>query len=148
MPHTYTNFIYHVVFGAKERFPLITNELKPRLYDYLGGTIRGLDGILLEIGGTNDHVHLLIKLKPTIKFSDFMRGLKTNSSAWANKITNGRFEWQDGYGAFTVAEPQVENVRRYIQNQEAHNARINFEDEFKDLLKKSGIEFDGRFLWS
>jgi REP element-mobilizing transposase RayT len=95
MPHTYTNFIYHVVFAAKERFPLITNELKPRLYDYLGGTIRGLDGILLEIGGTNDHVHILIKLKPIIKFSDFMRELK------AKFIGLGE---QDHSRAFRMAE--------------------------------------------
>lgn len=147
MPHTYINFTYHVVFATKERFPFITKDLKPRLYDYLGGTIRGLDGILLEIGGTNDHVHLLVNLKPTTKFSDFMRELKSNSSAWANRITNGRFEWQDGYGAFTVGKSQIEGVRRYIQNQEQHHARVNFEEEFKDLLSKSGIEFDERFLW-
>jgi REP element-mobilizing transposase RayT len=90
MPHTYTNLIYRIVFATKERFPFITSELKPRLYEYLGGTIRGLGAVLLEIGGLNDHIHLLVKLKPTIKFSDFMRELKANSSAWANRITNGR----------------------------------------------------------
>jgi REP element-mobilizing transposase RayT len=147
MPHTYTNFIYHVIFATKERAPFITNELKPRLYEYLGGTIRGLDGILLEIGGINDHIHLLIKLKPTIKFSDFMRELKANSSAWANRITNGSFEWQNGYGAFTVGETQIEIVRRYIRNQEIHHAKLSFDDEFKDMLNRSGIDFDEKYLW-
>ncbi|HVE57849.1 MAG TPA: IS200/IS605 family transposase [Pyrinomonadaceae bacterium] len=147
MPHTYTNFIFHVVFATKERAPLITNELKPRLYEYLGGTIRGLDGILLEIGGIKDHIHLLIKLKPTIKFSDFMRELKANSSTWANRLTNGRVEWQNGYGAFTVGETQIEIVRRYIKNQEIHHAKLSFDDEFKDMLNRSGIDFDEKYLW-
>jgi len=147
MPHTYTNLIYHIVFATKERIPFITNELKPRLYEYLGGIIRGLDGVLLEIGGMSDHLHLLIKLKPTVRFSDFMRELKTNSSVWANRITNGKFEWQNGYGAFTVGKTQVEAVCRYIQNQEAHHAKTSFDDEFKDLLNRSGAEFDERYLW-
>jgi len=147
MPHTYTNLIYHIIFATKERSPFITSELKPRLYDYLGGTVRGLEGVLLEIGGTNDHIHLLIKLKPTVKFADFMRELKANSSAWANRTTNRRFEWQNGYGAFTVGETQIENVSRYIKNQEKHHSKMNFEDEFKDLLSRSGIDFDERFLW-
>jgi len=147
MPHTYTNFLYHIVFSTKERIPFIVDELKPRLYDYIGGTIRGLDGVLLEIGGMPDHVHLLTKIKPTVKFSDFMRDLKANTSKRANEITNGRFEWQDGYGAFTVGESQVESVRRYIQNQQEHHRGTSFEDEFKDLLHKSGVEYDERFLW-
>lgn len=147
MPHTYTNFLYHIVFSTKERLPLINKELKPRLYDYFGGTVRGLGGIQIEIGGISDHLHILLKLKPTIKFSDFMRELKSNTSKWANEITNGRFEWQDGYGAFTIGESQIENVRRYIQNQEKHHRRISFEEEFKELLRKSGIDFDEKFLW-
>lgn len=77
-----------------------------------------------------------------------MRELKSSTSKWANEITNGRFEWQDGYGAFTVGESQVENVRRYIRDQEAHHLGISFEDEFKDLLRNSGLDFDERFLWT
>lgn len=147
MPHTYTNFLYHVVFSTKERLPLITAELEPRLYEYVGGTVRGLGGIQLEIGGVQDHVHLLLKLKPTMQFSDFMRELKSSTSKWANEITDGRFEWQDGYGAFTVGESLVGSVRQYIQRQKEHHGQIGFEDEFKDMLVKSGIEFDERFLW-
>ncbi|HEV7643821.1 MAG TPA: IS200/IS605 family transposase [Pyrinomonadaceae bacterium] len=146
MSHTYTNFLYHIVFSTKERLPLIGRELKPRLYDHIGGTVRDLGGIQLEIGGAADHVHILIKLKPTIQFSDLMRELKANTSKWANEITGGRFEWQDGYGAFTVGGSQVESVRRYIRDQEAHHLGISFEDEFKDLLRNSGIDFDERFL--
>jgi putative transposase len=114
MPHTYTNLLYHIVFSTKERLPLITKEFKPRLYEYVGGTVRGLGGIQLEIGGVSDHAHILVKLKPTMGVSDFLRELKAGTSKWANDITNGRFEWQDGYGAFTVGESQVDGVRRYI----------------------------------
>ena len=81
---SYTNFLCHVVFGTKGRLPLITDELKPRLHQYMGGTIRGLGGIALEINGINDHVHLLIKVPPTVKFSNIIRDLKANSSKKAN----------------------------------------------------------------
>ena len=101
---SYANLLYHIVFGTKERYPFITNELKPRLFEYLGGTIRGLDGVALEINGMADHVHILAKIKPTIAVSDFLRELKANSSKWANEITNGKFAWQRRYGAFTVSE--------------------------------------------
>ncbi len=126
MPHTYSNLIFHLVFATKDRQPLITRELKPRLYDYLGGTVRGLGGILVEIGGIVDHVHMLVILKPTILLSDFMRELKSSSSKWANQITGGKFEWQNGYGAFTVGRSQIASVSKYIQNQENHHGRVDF----------------------
>ena len=143
---SYTNFLYHIVFGTKGRYPFITNELKPQLHEYLGGTVRGLDGIAFEINGMNDHVHLLVKVKPTIKFSDFVRELKANSSKWANEITGGRFAWQRRYGAFTVSESQFEIVRNYIRNQEKHHAKFDFKQEFESLLKANRIEVD-EYLW-
>lgn len=147
MPHTYSSLFFHIVFSTKQRFPLITSALKPRLYDYFGGTIRGLGGVLIEIGGTADHVHILINIKPTIKLSDFMREVKSSTSKWANEITDGKFEWQIGYGAFTVSVSQIDAVRRYIQNQEKHHAKMIFEDEFKNLLHLSKVEFDEKYLW-
>lgn len=109
---SYTNFLYHLVFGTKGRLPLIHAEIKPRLHAYLGGTVRGLGGIALEVNGIEDHVHLLVKLKPTIRFSDFLRDLKSNSSVWAKENGMRRFAWQRRYGAFTVSESQREIVRR------------------------------------
>lgn len=147
MPHTYTNFLYHIVFSTKERYPFIKNESKPRLYDYIGGTIRGLGGICLEIGGVDDHVHLLVKLKPTVGVPKFLQELKPNATNWAKRELHPKFEWQDGYGGFTVGESQIEGVRRYIQNQERHHKKFTYEDEFKDLLRKSKIEFDEKYLW-
>jgi len=89
---------------TKERAPLITNALSPRLHEYLGGIVRGLGSIPIEINGVSDHVHLLVKLRPTISVSDFLSKLKSNSSGWAKRQTRGRFAWQSRYGAFTVSE--------------------------------------------
>ncbi|MGH9942697.1 MAG: IS200/IS605 family transposase [Pyrinomonadaceae bacterium] len=145
---SYTNLLYHIVFATKERYPLIPAELRPRLHEYPGGTVRGLDGITLEVGGVSDHVHVLAKIKPTIAVSEFIKKLKANSSGWANRLTHGRFAWQGRYGAFTVSESQVERVRAYIQTQEEHHRGVSFEDEFKALLRAHQVEFDERYLWT
>lgn len=143
---SYTNFLYHVVFGTKGRLPLITKELKPRLYEYLGGTVRGLGGIAFEINGIEDHVHLLVKVPPTIKFSDFLRDLKANSSKWVNENSSGKFAWQKRYGAFTVSESQFEIVRNYICKQEEHHKKFDYKQEFESFLKANKIEVD-EYLW-
>ncbi len=142
-----TNLLYHIVYATKERAPLITEDLRPRLHEYLGGTVRGLGGIALEVGGTDDHVHLLVKLPPNVAVSEFLSKLKANSSGWAKRQTGGQFAWQGRYGAFTVSESQVERVRRYIRNQEAHHRRVKFEDEFKALLRAHRVEFDESYPW-
>ena len=142
-----TNLLYHVVYATKERAPLITNTLKPRLHEYLGGIVNGLGCIPIEINGVSDHVHLLVKLRPTISVSDFLSKLKANSSGWAKRQTKGRFAWQARYGAFTVSESQVDNVRAYIRNQERRHQKFSFEEEFKALLRAHKIDFDEAHLW-
>ena len=144
---SYTNLLYHVVYATKEHAPLMTNTLKPRLHEYLGGIVRGLGCIPIEINGVSDHVHLLVKLRPTISVSDFLSKLKANSSGWAKRQTKGRFAWQARYGAFTVSESQVEHVRAYIRNQEKHHQKFSFEEEFKALLRAHQIEFDEAHFW-
>lgn len=147
MPHTYSNLIFHIVFSTKDRRPLITTELRSRLYEYIGGTVRGLGGILIEIGGVSDHVHLLVILKPKIFLPDFMRELKSCSSKWANELTEGKFAWQNGYGAFSVGKSQIPSVQRYVRNQEVHHQKLDFRAEFIQMLESSGIEFDEQYLW-
>jgi REP element-mobilizing transposase RayT len=93
MAHSYTNLLYHIVYATKERRPLIDLEFQPRLYEYLGGTIRGLKARSLEIGGIEDHAHILAKVPPTIAISDFLEKLKANSSKWAKSVRRG-FGWQ------------------------------------------------------
>lgn len=109
--------------------------------------MRGLAGVPIEINGVSDHVHLLVKLRPTISVSDFLSKLKSNSSGWAKRQTKGRFAWQERYGAFTVSESQVDNVRLYIRNQERHHQKMTFEEEFKALLKAHKLDFDEAHLW-
>ena len=144
---SYTNLLYHIVYATKERASLITNALRPRLHEYLGGTVRGLGGIAIEINGTDDHVHVLAKIRPTISVSEFLSKLKSGSSSWAKRQTAGRFGWQARFAAFTVSESQVEGVRRYIRNQEEHHQTKSFEDEFKTLLHAHNVDFDAAYLW-
>ena len=148
MSQSYTNLIYHVVFSTKNREPLITNEIKPRLYEYIGGILRNKGGIALAIGGIDDHLHVLAKIRPDDSLSNVLRDLKANSSGWTHRIFPKMkdFSWQNGYGAFTVSASQVEIVRRYIANQEKHHAKYSFRDEFVKLLKVNQIEFDEKFL--
>ena len=144
---SYTNLLYHIVFGTKDRLPLITSEFRPRLHDYLGGIVNGLHGTPLEINGTADRVHVLARIQPVISISEFMSKFKSVSSGWARRQKQKYFKWQVKYGAFTVSESQVDRVQDYIRNQEAHHSRISFEEEFKALLKSNGIEFKEKYLW-
>jgi REP-associated tyrosine transposase len=144
---SYTNLLYHIVYATKERAPLITKILRPRLHEYLGGTVRGLGGVPIEINGVADHVHLLVRLRPIISVSEFLSKLKSGSSGWAKRQTAGRFAWQARYGAFTVSQSRVQQVRNYICNQERHHQKMSFEEEFKVLLRSHGIEFNANQLW-
>ncbi len=149
MPQSFTNLIYHIVFSTKNRQPLITDGVKSRLYDYIGGTIRKQGGIALAINGMDDHVHVLAKLRPDKSISDVLRDLKANSSGWMHDVFPELkdFSWQNGYGAFTVSASQVENVREYIANQETNHKKVgSFRDEFIKMLRANKIEFDERYL--
>ncbi len=151
MAQSYTNLIYHIVFSTKNREPLITDEHKPRLYDYIGGTIRGLGGVSLGVGGMSDHVHILAKLRPDKSVSDVMRELKANASGWMKRVfpDASDFSWQNGYGAFTVSASQIKAVQKYIANQDAHHKKHNygFREEFIKILRANDIEFEEKYLW-
>jgi REP element-mobilizing transposase RayT len=130
---------------------MITSELEPRLYEYIGGILRGIDAVLLQIGGMPDHVHLLIGLRQDQAVADVVRILKANSSKWVHEtppFDKLEFGWQGGYGAFTVSKSQLDTVQHYIQNQPAHYLKREFEDEFKGLLRNHDINFEDKYLWS
>ena len=148
MAHTFSNLLYHIVFSTKERVPLIREDLEERLYAYTGGIIRGEGGILLEIGGTADHVHLLAKFKTDIAVSDMLKKIKGKSSKWVNDLPDDAdpFYWQEGYGIFSVSESAVERVRRYIRGQKEHHRRVSFKDELITLLRRHNIPYDERYL--
>ena len=148
MSDSYTNLLYHIVFSTKERRPLITPEYEVRLYDYVGGTIRKIGGISLELNGTSDHVHLLAKLRPDCALSDVLRDLKANATGWMHDVFPSLkdFSWQRGYGAFTVSQSNVAAVRQYIARQKEHHRNISFRDEFIHFLKENDIAYDERFI--
>ena len=150
MPQSYTNLIYHIVYSTKERQTSITNDLQPRLYEYIGGMIRKRGGICLAIGGMSDHVHILTKLKPDKSVSDVLRDLKANSTGWMPEVFPEMkdFTWQRGYGAFTVSSSQVEKVQEYINQGEHHKKVGTFRDEFIKLLIANEIEFEEKYLWT
>lgn len=148
MSSTHLSLHYHLVFSTKERRELIADEWREKLRAYLGGCIRTAVGIPEIVGGTRDHVHLLIGLKATHRLADVVRDIKANSSAWIKREFNAMlFSWQDGYGAFTVSPTNIENVRRYIANQPEHHAKTDYKNEYVKLLKLSKADYDERFLW-
>ncbi len=147
MPSTFLSLNYHVVFSTKDRAPTISAEWAERLHEYLGGTIKGLGGVSLQIGGIEDHVHLLIGLKATHCLSDVMRELKRSSSIWVHDtFGDDRFFWQEGYAAFTMSPSACGNVRRYISNQREHHQRRSFREALVELLQRAAIEFEDRYL--
>lgn len=147
MSSTYLSLHYHIVFSTKERRPVTADAWKDRLHEYLGGTVKGLDGFPQGIGGVADHVHLLVGLKSTHCLADFLRELKKASSAWVyDEIGAKSFAWQEGYSAFTVSATSRDGVKRYIANQVEHHRQRSFRDELLDLLKRAEIEFDERYL--
>jgi len=147
MSSTHLSLHYHLIFGTKNHEPIITPAWRDRLHAYLGGVIRTLDGVPEAVGGVADHVHLLIGLRATQTLADVLRETKSVSSAWVHEdVGVCSFAWQEGYGAFTVSPSQLENVRAYIREQEEHHRTRTFREEYLALLKRSGVEFDERYL--
>jgi REP element-mobilizing transposase RayT len=144
---SHTHFLYHIVFATKDHFPFIHPEWEEQLYAYLAGIVKNCGGSVIAINGMPDHIHLLIRLGPNVSFSDFMRELKAGSSRWVRLEIDKKFSWQRRYGAFTVSESAAATVRKYIAGQKEHHRKQTFEDEYKGLLTKHGIEFDERYLW-
>lgn len=146
---TYTSLTYHVIFSTKYRTPRIDEALKNELYPYIGGVIRGEKGQLLEIGGMADHVHILAGFHPTVAVSLMLQYIKGSSSKWINeeRKSQERFEWQAGYGAFTVSRSLMSAVRQYIQQQEEHHQKLCFKDEFLAFLKRHDIDYDPKYVF-
>ena len=147
MSSTYLGLYYHVIFSTKNREAFIKPEWRLQLHGYLIGTVVGLGGRSIAVGGTADHVHLLVELKATHRLADFMRDLKRASSSWIHEtIPLAAFGWQDGYAGLTVSASTLATVRRYIENQEEHHRNRSFREEVLTLLRRAGIEVDERYF--
>jgi REP element-mobilizing transposase RayT len=145
----YVSAYFHCVFSTKERRPLITPDLRGRLWPFLGGIARQNKMTALEIGGVADHVHILLSLPATIPISKAMQLIKGGSSKWIHETfpDQWQFAWQEEYGAFSVSVSQLDKIIAYIRRQPEHHRKLTFQEEFLMLLKKHGVEYDERYLW-
>ena len=144
MAHSFSRNHLHVIFSTRERRKMIPREWQPRLWAYLAGICKNHGMIALAVGGTQDHVHLLFHLPPRLALAKAVLLLKSNSSKWMGE--RGReFSWQEGYGAFSVSSSNLSAVMRYVQNQEAHHRKISFEEEFRAILKRHGVEYEPEY---
>ena len=146
MPHTYCTNLIHCVFSTKERANSIADNIREQLFAYLLGIAKNLHIEILALGGTANHIHILIAVPAKESLSGIIRDLKANSSRWMSE-KHHEFSWQQGFGAFSVSPSQVQTVKQYIYNQAVHHAKRNFEEEFLLLLKKSGIAYDPQYVF-
>jgi len=146
---THHGILVHVVFSTKYRRRLLMDDWRDDLFGYIGGTLRDHKGILVKAGGIEDHIHLLIRFHPTFAISSTVQLFKANSSKWINeeRKTPSRFEWQRGYGAFSVSQSMVNTVKEYIGNQKKHHHVKTFCEEYLLMLKRHEIEFDERYVF-
>jgi REP element-mobilizing transposase RayT len=149
MANTYTALHFHLVFSTKNRKPWISQEIEERIWEYLGGIARANGMKPLKIGGIDDRIHMLIGAPPTMARSKIAQLVKGGSSAWIHDTFPelAEFAWQDGYGAFTVSKSAVPEVVVYIANQREHHRRMTYQDEYRGLLNRHGIEYDERYIW-
>ena len=149
MANTYSQIYIQVVFAVQGRVSLIGREWKDELYKYITGIVKNHDQKLLAIGGVENHVHILLNIKPNIALSDLVRDIKANSSRFINekRLVKGKFSWQEGFGAFSYSISQLDDVIRYIQNQEEHHRETSFKDEYLKYLKRFDIEFDESYVF-
>ena len=150
MPQSYTQLLYHMVWSTKERQPWLAEKvLRKRVHEYLGGAIRGEGGVALCIGGIEDHVHILARLRQDKAISAVIGAVKANSCGWTHRTFPDlrAFTWQAGYSAFTVSKSQEKRVCRYIEGQEEHHRHKPYHDELRALLDAHEIEYDETYLW-
>lgn len=148
MAHSYICAHVHYVFSTKNRPKIITPDLEPRLWAYMGGIARENNMKALAIGGIEDHAHVLLSLPSTITIATAIQLVKGGSSKWVSETfpSHRDFEWQEGYGAFSVSISHVETTVAYIHNQKDHHLKETFEEEYRAILRKHGIEYDEKYL--
>jgi putative transposase len=149
MANTFSQIYIQTVFAVENRQSLITPDFKEDLYKYMTGIVKNQGQKLIAINGMPDHVHVLIGLKPAMALADLVREIKADSTNYINiqKFVRGRFNWQEGYGAFSYGHSQLDTIIRYIQKQEAHHHKRSFKSEYLSLLRKFDIAFDDKYVF-
>jgi putative transposase len=149
MANTYTQLYFHIVFAVKGRSNLISNGFQEELYKYISGIVANKNQKVLAINGMPNHIHLLISMKPDFNLSDLVRDIKANSSRFINEknLVVGKFEWQLGFGAFSLAHSQLNAIGNYIKNQKEHHKTKSFKVEYIEFLIESGIEYNENYIF-
>jgi putative transposase len=149
MPQSLANVLIHVVFSTKNRLPLILPEVEEELYCYVAAVCRTCRCPAHKVGGTSDHLHLVCSLARTITVAELLGTIKADCSKWI-KTKGPRyagFAWQNGYGAFSIGQSQLVDVKRYIGQQKEHHRQRSFQEEFREFLQRYQIEYDERYVW-
>jgi REP element-mobilizing transposase RayT len=149
MPQSLARILVHLVFSTKNREPFLSPDLRAELHPYLTAALGQSGCIPIEVGGVEDHVHLLFALSRTLTVAQLVESLKTSSSKWikTRRTSMVNFYWQAGYGAFSVAQSNLKAAARYIQNQEQHHQQETFQDELRRILRKYQMSFDEAYIW-
>jgi putative transposase len=148
MPQSFGSLHCHIVFSTKGRQPSIGPEIQPRLFEYIGGILRNQSSPLIAAGGMPDHVHLLASLSRTVSVAEIIRTVKANSSGWMrDELSFESFQWQNGYGAFNVSYSNLDQLKNYLAGQAEHHKQRDYQDEFRELLRRHNIEWDERYVW-
>lgn len=150
MAQTLVSLYIHVIFSTKNRRDLIKTDIEEELWSYIGGILDNNKSKLLASNGIENHIHLLISLSKNIFLSELIGDIKRDSSKWIKTKDEAyrNFQWQDGYGAFSVGHTQIDDVKSYIAKQKIHHAKTSFEDELRYFLTKYEVEFDERYIWN
>jgi len=149
MPGSYSQIYIQYVFSVKGRENLLLKPWREEVFKYMAGIVNTKNQKSIIVNGVADHVHVFVGLKPSMNISDLVRDIKNNSSNFINeqKWVRGKFSWQEGYGAFSYAHSQLDDVYRYIANQENHHCKRSFRDEYLDFLQKFAVDYDERYLF-
>jgi len=150
MPQSLARVVLHVVFSTKNRVPFLREtEVRSRLHAYMAGVLQNIRCEPILINGVEDHVHILCNLSRKVTIAGLVEEAKKSTSKWMKEQgpQYGDFFWQGGYGSFSVSQSNVEQVRAYIATQEEHHRTVSFQDEFRALCRKHGIEIDERYVW-
>ena len=149
MPQSLAKIIVHIVFSTKNHDPCLSNDIRPGLFAYIAGILNKLDSKAILINGVEDHVHILCLLSKNHAPCEIVEKVKTGSSKWIKTQASGpdSFQWQNGYGMFSVSQSNVESVRRYIAEQEEHHRNVSFKEEFRKFLDKYKVQYDEKYVW-
>jgi len=149
MAGSYTALYYHIVFSVKDRRPVLSPDIAPRIYEYIAGVIRVIGGVPIIVGGAVDHMHVLARLDKAYTVSNAVRRMKAGSSKWIHETFPDMkdFAWQEGYGAFSISVTGIDRTKRYIENQVVHHQTVTFQEELLEFLKRHNIPYDEAYIW-